>query len=302
MTTKLFKAVNRLHANIRWCLTGTPIQNSLEDLAALVSFIRCSPLDNLQQFRKYIVSPLLKQSEKGVERLRLLLDSICLRRTKDLLKLPDIVPEIRFLAFSTVEKKQYLDTRETFIQTMNQHRLLPQTKSQLGVFQLQLQLRRLCNHGTFQKASSGVQEFDPEQALAFLKSQEVAKCDACSVNVTGIHGIEEQRSGYFTVCGHLLCAKCIPKMKQALQKINGKANHQKCSLCPEMVSGEYLQMTIEETSAKPAQSKDNLSPWRYFDRNGCSTKISAVVSDIEQHKTEGKRQVPKLSTDESKRD
>lgn len=172
-----FKSVYRLHANIRWCLTGTPIQNSLEDLAALVSFIKCKPLDNLQHFRKYIVSPLLKQSEKGVERLRLLLDSICLRRTKDLLHLPEVIPEIRFLAFSTAEKKQYIDTRDKFIQTMKHHRQQSQPKSYLGVFQLQLQLRRLCNHGTFQKASFRMEEFDPDQALSFLKSHRKANCD-----------------------------------------------------------------------------------------------------------------------------
>jgi hypothetical protein len=177
---------------------------------------------------------------------------------------------------------------------MKEIRLQPQKKSYLGVFQLQLQLRRLCNHGTFQKASFGVEGFDPEQALALLKSQKEAKCDFCNVNVTGIHGIEEQRSGCFTVCGHLLCARCIPKMKQALQKINGNEACQKCSLCSEVFSEDYLQMAVDETSTMLFQSKNNISALQYFDENGYSTKMSAVLSDIEQHQTEGKRQVPGL--------
>jgi SNF2 family DNA or RNA helicase len=288
MTTKLFKAIKMLRATFRWCLTGTPIQNSLEDLAALVNFIRSCPLDNLHMFKKHIISPLMKRSENGVENLRQLLDSVCLRRTKQLLNLPEVISEPRLLTLSVREKKQYIDTRDKLIKMINQHRLQPQNKGYLGVFQLQLQLRRLCNHGTFQKPSLGVDEFDPEHAIAHLKEQKQARCEVCGINVTGIHGIEEQRGGSFTTCGHLLCSKCVPKMKQALQEIDGRDGCLKCSLCPETIFGEYL--VIEDASSKPSKNgSKHLSAWQYFDKGGCSTKVSAVVADIEQHKTEGKR-------------
>ena len=288
MTTKLFKSIKRLRANFRWCLTGTPIQNSLEDLAALVNFIQSSPLDDFHVFKKHIISPLMKGSEKGVDNLRQLLDSVCLRRTKQLLNLPKVISETRLLNFSPREKRQYIDTRDKLVRMINQNRLQQQNKGCLGVFQLQLQLRRLCNHGTFQKSSLGVEDFDPEQAIAHLRKQKQAKCEVCGTHVTGIHGIEEQRSGSFTTCGHLLCSKCIPTMKGALQKIDGRDGCLKCSLCPETNFGEYL--VTEEASPKPSKyGNKNLSAWQYFDKAGCSTKISAVVADIEQHKAEGKR-------------
>jgi SNF2 family DNA or RNA helicase len=288
MTSKLFKAIKKLRTTFRWCLTGTPIQNSLEDLAALVNFIRSRPLDNFYMFKRHIISPLMKRSEKSVENLRQLLDSVCLRRTKQLLNLPEVFSEPRLLTFSAREKKQYIDTRDKLIRMINQQRLQPQNKGYLGVFQLQLQLRRLCNHGTFQKPSLGVDEFDPEHAIAHLEKQKQARCEVCSINVTGIHGIEEQRSGSFTTCGHLLCSECVPKMKQALQKIDGRNSYLKCSLCSETIFGDYL--VIEDASSKPSKnSNKHLSAWQYFDKDGCSTKVSAVVADIEQHKTEGKR-------------
>jgi SNF2 family DNA or RNA helicase len=106
MTTKLFKATKKLRAKLRWCLTGTPIQNSLEDLAALINFIRSSPLEDLYMFKKHIISPLMKNSQKGVENLRQLLDSVCLRRTKQLLDLPEVVTEPRLLNFSPEEKNR----------------------------------------------------------------------------------------------------------------------------------------------------------------------------------------------------
>jgi SNF2 family DNA or RNA helicase len=289
MTTKLFKAMKKLHANVRWCLTGTPVQNSLEDLAALISFIRSPPLDDLYTFRKYIITPLLKGSENGVERLRVLLDSLCLRRTKELLNLPEATYELRLLNFSAKEEQHYIQTRDKLIKMIHQNRMQPQTRTSYpGVFQLQLQLRRLCNHGTFQKLSQGTEEFDPEQAIAQLKKQKEAKCEVCGINITGIHGIEETRSGNFTTCGHLLCMKCVPKMKLALEAVDGQDEKFKCLLCKEVVPAEYI--VVDETASKPSKTgSKHLSAWQYFAKDGCSSKVSAVIEDIEEHKTEGKR-------------
>jgi hypothetical protein len=239
--------------------------------------------------RKHIILPLMKRSENGVENLRQLLDSVCLRRTKQLLNLPEAILEPRLLTFSAREEQQYIHIREKLIKMINHSRLQPKNKKgNLGVFQLQLQLRRLCNHGTYQKLSLGAEEFDPEQAIAHLKKQKEATCEVCSVKITGIHGIEEQCSGSFTICGHLLCTKCVSKMKQALQKIDGRDGCFKCSLCPEIIFGDYL--VVEEASSKLSKiGSKHLSAWQYFDKNGWSTKVSALVGDIEQHKTEGKR-------------
>jgi SNF2 family DNA or RNA helicase len=281
--------MKKLRAKLYWCLTGTPVQNSLEDLAALLSFIRASPLDDLVKFRKHIIIPLTKGSENGVENLRQILDSVCLRRTKQLLHLPEAIFELQQLRFSAKEEQQYNDTRDKLVKLIHKNGLKAKNeKGYLGVLQLQLQLRRLCNHGTFQKPSLGADEFDPEQAIALLKKQKIAKCEACSVDITGIQGIEETRNGIFTVCGHLLCMKCVPKMKVALKLADGRDGCFQCSICPEIVFGGYL--VGEEVAAKSSSGgSKSLSAWHYFDKEGCSTKVSAVVADIEHHQTEGKR-------------
>ena len=287
MSTKLFKAMKRLRARFYWCLTGTPVQNSLEDLAALISIIRASPLDDLHKFRKHVVAPLTKNMENGVENLRQLLDSVCLRRTKQLLNLPQVISELQLLSFSAREEQQYTETTEKLANIINKNGLqLKNGKGCLDVFQLQLQRRRLCNHGTFQKLSLGPGEFDPDQAIAHMKKQNDAKCESCSIQITGIRGIEEKRSGHFTVCGHLLCTKCVPKMKSALKAADGKDGYLQCSVCPELIFGKYL---IEEDSGQSKSGSNHLSAWQYFDKEGCSTKISTLVADIENHKTDGKR-------------
>lgn len=79
-----------LEAKMRCCLTGTPVQNRLEDLSALFSFLRAEPFDKRPIFRQFICQPfdLLNQS-LARDRLILLYDSLVLRRSKDVLDLPE---------------------------------------------------------------------------------------------------------------------------------------------------------------------------------------------------------------------
>lgn len=265
------------------------MQNRLEDLAALLAFIHASRLDDLQSFRKYVIGPLMKGSGNGVSNLRQILDSVCLRRTKRLLDLPDVIFEDRLLSFSAKEEQHYIRTREKFVQMMKDNRLQPNSqKDWWGVFQLQLQLRRLCNHGTFHKLSPVTDSFNPQEAMALLLGEGETKCQVCSKEITGVHEIYEEQSGKFTVCGHLLCTECAPKMEIALQKIIGRDDCFQCSLCRELVFGNYL--ITEEDSHRPSESDSkHISAWQSFEKDGYSTKVSTVVADLQQSTTEEKR-------------
>ncbi|ENH67515.1 Putative SWI/SNF-related matrix-associated actin-dependent regulator of chromatin subfamily A member 3-like 1 [Fusarium oxysporum f. sp. cubense race 1] len=101
-STKFFQACEYLHANSRWCLSGTPIQNKLADIGSLFRFIRAEPFDKASEFRKWIETPFGNSFED---------------------------PEL--------------------------HRMGEVKKSsQFGMFQMWLQLRIVCNHGTYQKLFS----------------------------------------------------------------------------------------------------------------------------------------------------
>ncbi|KAF3359899.1 hypothetical protein VdG1_04974 [Verticillium dahliae VDG1] len=84
---KSTKACYALRAEYRWCLSGTPMQNNLEELQSLIRFLRIRPYDDLAEWKDQIEKPL--KNGKGhiaIRRLHSLLRCFMKRRTKDILK------------------------------------------------------------------------------------------------------------------------------------------------------------------------------------------------------------------------
>ena len=84
---KATKACCALRSEYRWCLTGTPMQNNLDELQSLVHFLRIPPYDELSEWRANIDQPM--KSGRGhiaIKRLHTLLQCFMKRRTKDILK------------------------------------------------------------------------------------------------------------------------------------------------------------------------------------------------------------------------
>ena len=84
---KSSQACYALRSQYRWCLTGTPMQNNLDELQSLIRFLRIKPYDNLHSWREQIIEP-MKRRRGGLamRRLQLFLRAIMKRRTKDVLK------------------------------------------------------------------------------------------------------------------------------------------------------------------------------------------------------------------------
>lgn len=92
--TAVAKASFALNAEARWCLTGTPLQNSLDDMYALLKFIRHEPWSDYvlwkkmsQAHEKSTVNSLADggnyMTQKGsLELVKKVLAPLILRRTK----------------------------------------------------------------------------------------------------------------------------------------------------------------------------------------------------------------------------
>lgn len=76
-----------LNSWYRWCLTGTPLQNNLDELYSLIKFLRIKPFCELAKWKSDIIQP-MKSGRGGIamKRLQYFLRAFMKRRTKDILK------------------------------------------------------------------------------------------------------------------------------------------------------------------------------------------------------------------------
>jgi SNF2 family DNA or RNA helicase len=99
------KAAYRLACQRRWAVTGTPVQNRLEDLAALFKFLRVKPFHEAAGFNTHILAPFKNADPDVVPKLQLLVSSLTLRRMKDNLDIPKRHDHIVRLQFSDDERR-----------------------------------------------------------------------------------------------------------------------------------------------------------------------------------------------------
>jgi SWI/SNF-related matrix-associated actin-dependent regulator of chromatin subfamily A3 len=285
-TTTFYKSVSELSANSRWCLTGTPIQNRLEDIGALFSFIRASPFDDMRVFRRFIITPFEQRASRIIasQRLGLLLDSVCLRRPMDLLHLPEQQNRVREIEFSMEEREQYEQTKTSMGQAIRRNTDGVDRKSVFSMFHVQLQLRILCNHGTFQPLNSWAHTRDllveREDALYSAGQNGEISCSSCR-QLLPIFGTNRVYPTYAQHCAHVLCLECLGENASAENADEGGV----VSRCPLCYPPGVLRATgIEGTYMGQEGKQEN-----YLNPQGYSSKMAALISDVQQDLERTKR-------------
>ncbi|KAL9094080.1 MAG: hypothetical protein Q9165_003750, partial [Trypethelium subeluteriae] len=282
--TDLNRTVSELTAKSRWLLTGTPIQNRLEDIGALFAFLRARPFDSMANFRRYIVNP-FEESEAGrelaTERLTTLIDSLCLRRTKELLDLPEEQRRTRMLSLSVDERSQYERTKTIMIQAIKQSAGEFDRKNTFSMFQAQLQLRILCNHGTFQHHFQFQRRsLRDEQEDAFCSSggNGVIKCSSCKRSMPTLGSNKIYRT-FAEDCAHVLCSECLESSDQDSDLGSSDiGDDDTISHCPPCATtGVVAKLKLGAAYQKSEERDDD-----YFRSEGYSTKMVALMQDVKQ--------------------
>jgi len=88
--TAVAKASFTLNAEARWCVTGTPLQNSLVDIYSLLRFIRHEPWSDYSIWKRICPAPDMNKNtstdtmaqKASLDRMKMVLSSLILRRTK----------------------------------------------------------------------------------------------------------------------------------------------------------------------------------------------------------------------------
>lgn len=149
--TKQSVASCALLAQRRWAVTGTPVQNRLDDLGALIKFLRIKPFDDKGGFTQYILTPFKNADPEILPKLRILVDSITLRRLKDRIDLPPRQDQLVRLDFSPEERKLYdffaKDAAARMASITSGREKL--AKNQMGhILRAMGRLRMICAHGS----------------------------------------------------------------------------------------------------------------------------------------------------------
>ncbi|KAB8254841.1 SNF2 family N-terminal domain-containing protein [Aspergillus pseudonomiae] len=184
-STTFHRAVVELRARSRWCLSGTPIQNSLGDLGSLLAFLQLKPFHDPRNFSHWIANPfgVRATKRKAIERLTYLLEAVCLRRTIERVNLPGQRSELRRVQFTPEERAKYELTRKDMKRFIHQQAgEYNQQAETFGMFQVFLQLRSFCNHGTYQPRFSWAKrnlledELDP---VCSMTRDSLNRCSGC---------------------------------------------------------------------------------------------------------------------------
>jgi SWI/SNF-related matrix-associated actin-dependent regulator of chromatin subfamily A3 len=197
-------------ADRRIALTGTPIQNKIEDIWALFRFLRMKPFDEKSMFTDQISKPCKVGDAVGVARLQVLMGSCTLRRTKDstaedgrrILNLPARKEVQLWLDLREDERAIYEERK-----AQGQAELRAYTKADKGdrnyahVLQQLLRLRQTCNHIDLPTMDVVEEDFE-----GTIMDYEVA------VNGINLHGLTQNR-GVSVVCflkdsESAVCSEC----------------------------------------------------------------------------------------------
>ena len=173
---KSSQACYALRSQYRWCLTGTPMQNNLDELQSLIRFLRIKPYDDLHNWREQIIEP-MKRRKGGLamRRLQLFLRAVMKRRTKDVLKQEGALTfggkaaldkgreacfniverrvETITVDFSHVERKFY-DRLANKAESRIDRMIKNQKIDSISALVLLLRLRQSCNHPQLTRAGA----------------------------------------------------------------------------------------------------------------------------------------------------
>lgn len=249
-STMQFKAIVRLQAQRRWAVTGTPVQNRLDDFAALLSFLRLEPFHHKAKFVRHIVEPFKACNPDIVPKLRILVDTVTLRRLKDKIDLPSREDLIVKLDFSPEERVIY-DLFARNAQDRVKVLAGNPTSGALGgntyihILKAILRLRLLCAHGKdllnkedlaalrgmSADLAIDIDEDDDHAEGAPLSHQTAHEmftlmqdtnndaCIQCNKKISQEQNSmdaekEDDTLGYMTPCFHVVCQSCIRSFKQ----------------------------------------------------------------------------------------
>ncbi|KAJ4849667.1 hypothetical protein Tsubulata_019863 [Turnera subulata] len=218
--TQVARACWGLRAKRRWCLSGTPVQNAIDDLYSYFRFLRYDPYSVYNSFCSTIKLPIQRNPTKGYIKLQAVLKTIMLRRTKGTLldgqpivKLPPKTVELKKVEFTEEERDFYTrleaDSRAQFKEYADAGTV---KQNYVNILLMLLRLRQACDHPLLVRgvdtSSLGKSSIEMAKKLPREKQICLRNCLEASLAICGICS-DPPEDAVVSVCGHVFCNQCI---------------------------------------------------------------------------------------------
>ena len=148
--TQNSKAIKEIKSQVKFALTGTPIENSLSELWSIFDFIMPGYLFGYKKFKEVYETPIIKdKDERAMQKLKMLIEPFVLRRIKTdvLTELPDKTISILNNEMKGEQEKIYISymqiARKEAMQEIEENGF---EKSQIRILALLTRLRQICCH------------------------------------------------------------------------------------------------------------------------------------------------------------
>lgn len=252
-------------------MTGTPIQNSLNDLLSLLKFLNLQPFCQQAVFERDILSPLRSGNPNAFRNLKLLLRAICLRRTSQLLELEPVRNETVHVNLNIEERECYkaiqLHCQQEFEKITSQQ---SQLKRYTVLFSTIRQLQRLCSNGQYQAPSAAAAQGrkGTSKGKKGVRTSVDIECDCC--------GDEDAAS---LLDGLSVCPECSRPLAN-----RSKLVVENPSTSTHLSPGSILTTTPSRSPSPLSGGSPSSTSFQ-----ATSSKLNAVADNIEQHKDDGKR-------------
>ncbi|ORY82507.1 SNF2 family N-terminal domain-domain-containing protein [Protomyces lactucae-debilis] len=266
-------AASNLGAQRNWCLTGTPLQNKLEDIYPIFRVLRVPNVCIRASFREKFLKGV--SARVGPARLRVTLAPYLMRRTENdkigdrpILSLPTKHVEMPALVFSEDERKLYSEVENSMRCEVNRALVEGTAVKQINHFLIMLlRLRQLCIHpflilehlsarGDFNEDDFLDAAYNPGASrTAGTMAEQVARglafagVDEDTV-MCGICHVDPQEPQFATGCGHVFCLVCVEDTEDIVDEE---------SLCPVCSKTLGKLVNYDETKHTAAQTIDDVN-------------------------------------------
>ncbi|KFK39327.1 hypothetical protein AALP_AA3G230200, partial [Arabis alpina] len=296
--TQMARSCCTLRAKWRWCLSGTPIQNTIDDLYSYFRFLKYDPYAVYKSFCNTIKVPISKHSPHGYKKLQAVLRAVMLRRTKGtlldgrpIINLPPKKVNLSTVEFS-VEEWSFYRKLEADSQTQFKAYADAGTLNQnyANILLMLLRLRQACDHPQLVKgynsdpvgkeSEAAVKRLPRAARFNLLKRLESSSAICCDCG-------DPPEIPVVALCGHVFCYQCVSEY------ITGDEN-----MCPARRCREQLgrDVVFSKSALRYCTTNDlgcssshdiGLGKSAFLKSEFCSSKIKAVLDILQSLSKQG---------------